>query len=89
MNEPKHIIKICTAGSCRRNFCADTIKAAEKELGTAIDSVTLDGKTSLQQCGCLGNCSQGPSAMINDKLHGEMLPKKMKEKIRELHSKQH
>lgn len=84
MNEPKHIIKICTSGSCRKNFCADTIKAAEKELGTAIDSVTLDGKTSLQQCGCLGNCSEGPSAVINDRLYGKMLPKEMKRKIQEL-----
>ena len=84
MNEPKHTINICMSGACRRNFCEDTVKAAEKELEIDLNQTTPDGEVALSQCGCLGNCSQGPSAMINGDLFGGMLPKEMKKKIQEL-----
>lgn len=82
--EPKNTIKICGSGSCRRNFCADTIKAAEKELNIEIGETTPDGGIELTQCGCLGNCGEGPSAIINGRLYGHMFPKEIKKKIQEI-----
>lgn len=86
--EPKHTINICMAGACQRNFCKDSVKAAEKELGIELNQVTPDGKIALSQCGCLGNCSKGPSAMIDGNLYGGMLPRQMKNKIREMKDEQ-
>lgn len=85
--EPLHTINICMAGACQRNFCKDTVKAAKKELGIELNSTTPDGKISLSQCGCLGNCSKGPSAMIDGEVFGGMLPRQIKQKIRALKEK--
>ncbi|MDP4008682.1 MAG: NAD(P)H-dependent oxidoreductase subunit E [Candidatus Peregrinibacteria bacterium] len=83
-SDAKNTIKICASGACKRNFCADTIKAAEKELDIEIGNTTPDGNIELTACGCLGNCSQGPSTMINGKLFGRMFPKEIKKKIQKL-----
>ena len=82
MTDPKHTIKICHGGACQRNFCRDTVKAAEQTLDMEID--TEKGGISLEKCLCLGNCSQGPSVMINDILYGGMFPKVVKKVLGEL-----
>ena len=66
-----------------------SIKAAEKELDIEINNTTPDGEISLSQCGCLGNCSKGPSAMINGKVFGGMLPRQIKKVIREMKEGDH
>jgi NADH:ubiquinone oxidoreductase subunit E len=39
--------------------------------------VTPDGLFSLQPARCLGACGLAPVVMIDDKIHGELTPKKM------------
>ena len=82
-----HQIAICVSDSCRKNFSLDTLKAAEKTLGISAGEATPDNQFSLFMYGCLGNCSDGPSAMIDNKLYGKIFPREIKEKINELKQK--
>jgi NADH:ubiquinone oxidoreductase subunit E len=59
-----HIIKVCQAGSCRRNFAEDSLKRAEKVLQIKAGESTPDGQFRLETCGCLSNCDDGPNVFI-------------------------
>ena len=92
-----HIIKICQAGSCRRNYAEESLKKAEALLQIKAGEKTPDGKISLETCGCLSNCDFGPNVFIGTQnpsplsfimgdgaVENHMTPKRMEERIREL-----
>ena len=67
-----------------RNFSGDTLKAAEGALQINAGQTTPDGIFSLSVCGCLGNCTEGPSVMIDDKIHAKIMPRDIKSKISDM-----
>ncbi|MFA6024463.1 MAG: NAD(P)H-dependent oxidoreductase subunit E [Candidatus Gracilibacteria bacterium] len=91
-----HIVKICTAGSCTRNFGLETLERAEKVLGIKAGETTPDGKFRLEKTGCLSQCELGPNvaflsqesplSMLFTEGHIEhhMLPSRIEAKLNQL-----
>lgn len=73
----EHVISICLGTACYVRGAADILQAIKDELKIDVGEVTPDGLFSLQPARCLGACGLAPVVMIDDKIHGELTPKKM------------
>jgi formate dehydrogenase subunit gamma len=72
----RHVVKVCRAESCQavdgRRLCAH----AEERLGTPMGETSPDGRTTLEQVFCLGNCALSPAIMVDGKLYGRVTPER-------------
>lgn len=73
----KHVISVCLGTACYVKGAGQLMQALKDELGIEVGEVTDDGLFSLQPARCLGACGLAPVVMIDDKIHGELTPKKM------------
>jgi len=68
----KHVLKLCRAEACQA-VGADALAAhVKKKLGVDWGGTTADGEWTLEPVFCLGLCMVGPSAMIDDEVHGAL-----------------
>lgn len=67
-----HRVLICRAEACQSVGAEPLAAHAQARLGIAFGQTTDDGRVSLDQVFCLGNCALGPSVMVNDTLHGRV-----------------
>jgi len=78
LNPPgQHVISICLGTACYVKGAGQILQVLKDELKIDVGEVTPDGLFSLQPARCLGACGLAPVAMIDDKIHGELTPKKM------------
>lgn len=80
----QHVIKICRAEACQSMGTERLCHHAEAKLGTKLGSTSADGRYTVEQVFCLGNCALSPAIMIDDKLHGKVDPKRFDEIIADL-----
>ena len=73
----QHVISICLGTACYVRGAAQILQTLRDELKIDMGQVTPDGLFSLQPARCLGACGLAPVVMIDDKIHGELTPKKM------------
>jgi NADH:ubiquinone oxidoreductase subunit E len=71
------VISICLGTACYVRGAAQILQTLRDELKIDMGQVTPDGLFSLQPARCLGACGLAPVVMIDDKIHGELTPKKM------------
>ncbi len=77
----KHVISVCLGTACYVRGAAQILEAVKDELKIDMGGVTDDGLFSLQPARCLGACGLAPVVMIDDKIHGELTPKKITQLI--------
>ncbi len=70
----KYQISVCLGTACYVKGAAEVLKSLEDELGIKFGETTPDLKFSIAQTRCLGDCSNAPVVMINDKLYGKVQP---------------
>ena len=73
----QHVISICLGTACYVRGAGQILQTLKDELKIDVGEVTPDGLFSLQPARCLGACGLAPVVMIDDKIHGELTPKKM------------
>ncbi len=73
----KHVISVCLGTACYVKGAAQILQTVKDELKIDVGGITEDGLFSLQPARCLGACGLAPVVMIDDKIHGELTPKKM------------
>jgi NADH-quinone oxidoreductase subunit E/NADP-reducing hydrogenase subunit HndA len=73
----KHVISVCLGTACYVKGAGPLMQALKDELKIEVGEVTPDGMFSLQSARCLGACGLAPVVMIDDKIHGDLTPKKM------------
>jgi len=73
----QHVISICLGTACYVRGASQILQTLRDELKIDMGQVTEDGLFSLQPARCLGACGLAPVVMIDDKIHGELTPKKM------------
>jgi len=73
----EHVISICLGTACYVRGAGQILQTLKDELKIDMGQVTEDGLFSLQPARCLGACGLAPVAMIDDKIHGDLTPKKM------------
>ena len=70
----RHVVRICLGESCVANHCKRTLKELEKTLGVRLGETTRDGRFTLEKVYCVGNCAVSPSVMIDEDVHGRVVP---------------
>jgi formate dehydrogenase subunit gamma len=67
----KHLVKICRAESCQAVGTDELCRHAEHSLNTKLGGTTADGKVTIEEVFCLGNCALSPAVMVDDeRLYG-------------------
>ena len=79
-----HIIKICRAEACQAMGTDTLCRHAEKSLQTEMGGTSKDGKVTIEQVFCLGNCALSPAILIGDKLYGKVDAKRFDEIVANL-----
>lgn len=78
----KHRIGVCMGTACYVKGAANIQNEVMKMLGIRLGETSEDGLFTLAPTRCLGDCSQSPAMMIDDKVYGHLTVKKAKEIIK-------
>lgn len=70
----KYRISICMGTACYVRGAAQILDKLKQQLGIEVGEVTDDGLFSLDECMCMGACGLAPVMMVNDHVHGRLLP---------------
>jgi NADP-reducing hydrogenase subunit HndA len=70
----KHRIAVCLGTACYVKGSQNILDELEKELGVKAGSTTPDGNFTLEATRCLGCCGLAPVIMIDDEVHGRLVP---------------
>ncbi|MDD5101905.1 MAG: NAD(P)H-dependent oxidoreductase subunit E [Endomicrobiaceae bacterium] len=73
----KYNISVCMGTACYVKGGSEVLTAVKEELDIEIGQTTEDLLFSLHEARCIGACGLAPVAMINDKIYGELTPKKI------------
>jgi len=80
----KHTIKFCMGTACYVGGAAQLIDKAKQLVGVDLGKTTDDGNITLEECRCVGACSQAPVVVIDETIHGRVKPSKMAQLIRSI-----
>ena len=73
----RHIIRQCDGTACHVRNSAGIVTAVENHLGIKAGETTEDYKYTFEVVYCLGSCGLAPVAMIDDQVHGQLVPESM------------
>ena len=65
-------VAICQAEACRSVGAADLAEHAQRSIGCKFGETTDDGRITLDEVFCFGNCALGPAVQVGEKLHGRV-----------------
>jgi formate dehydrogenase subunit gamma len=66
------LVRICRAEACQAMGAEALAAHAAARLGVALGETTSDGRVTLEQVFCLGNCALSPAVMIDGEVFGRM-----------------
>ena len=66
----KTVVRLCAAEACQAAGGREFIADVEKKFALKMGETSASGDVTLEPVYCLGLCSTGPAAMVNDKLVG-------------------
>ncbi|NOT24066.1 MAG: formate dehydrogenase [Nitrospiraceae bacterium] len=69
----RHLIRVCTGESCMANQGGRVFRAIQDHVGVAAGRTTSEGRFTLEQMSCVGNCAVSPTVMIDEDLHGRVI----------------
>lgn len=78
----RHIIRICRSPVCRLVGVTDVLAELNRLLAIDIGETTPDRRFTLETTECLGQCDAAPAMMIDDVIHGNLTPEKIRGIIR-------
>jgi NADH-quinone oxidoreductase subunit E len=72
----KHTIKFCLGTACYVAGVPQLIEKAKQMLNIEMGETTPDGQITLEECRCVGACSQAPVVVVDEDVHGKLRPNK-------------
>jgi NADH-quinone oxidoreductase subunit E len=75
----RHVIQFCENAPCHVVGGREVWKALVEEVKLAPGETSADGRWTLITTSCLGVCSVGPVVMIDDDVHGNVEPKRVRD----------
>ncbi|MDP2965914.1 MAG: NAD(P)H-dependent oxidoreductase subunit E [Pelolinea sp.] len=78
----KHTIKFCMGTACYVGGAAQLIDKAKQLIGIEMGKTTDDGNITMEECRCVGACSQAPVVVVDESIHGRVQPSKVATLIR-------
>ena len=82
----KYTIKICLGTACYVAGVGQLIEKAKQTLNIDLGETTPDGQITLEECRCVGACSQAPVVVVNDEVQGRMRPNKFPQIVKKVQS---
>ncbi len=70
----KYRISVCLGTACYVKGSGKVYEKLQEVLGLKEGECTPDGKFSLESCRCVGACGLAPVLMVNDDVHGRLVP---------------
>jgi len=67
-------VSICLGTACYVRGAGQILLEFEKELKVKVGQTTEDGLFTLEACRCLGACGLAPVLVVNDNVHGRLVP---------------
>jgi NADH-quinone oxidoreductase subunit E len=74
----RHVIRICKSVPCFLQNGETVAASLQKELGIAPGETTADGRFTFLLTNCIGACDQAPAMLVDDEIHGNLTPSKIK-----------
>ncbi|GAH65541.1 unnamed protein product, partial [marine sediment metagenome] len=73
----KYVIKICSSTPCYMAGSENLLKYFKDKLKIQEGETTAEGLFTLEMTSCLGICAVAPAMMVNNKVYGDLTPKKL------------
>lgn len=73
----RHHIRICRSLSCSLGGSEALLERLRTRLGIHPGEMTSDGRLSLEEVECLGNCDKAPCALIDFEEHPRLTPESL------------
>ncbi|RPH62491.1 MAG: NAD(P)H-dependent oxidoreductase subunit E [Chloroflexi bacterium] len=80
----KHLIRVCDGTACHVRGAPKSVEAIEAALKVKAGGTSEDYKYSMEIVYCLGSCGLAPVAVVNDKVYGQIEPKKIVKQLEKL-----
>ena len=80
----RNLIRICDGTACHVRGAPKSVEAIENALKIQGNGTSPDYKYSMEIVYCLGSCGLAPVAVVNDKVYGQIEPKKIVEQLEKL-----
>ncbi len=78
----RHTVKFCMGTACYVGGTPQLIEKAKQVLGIDLGETTADGNVTMEQCRCVGACSQAPVIVVDEQIHGRVRPNKLPQILR-------
>ena len=75
----RHVVQFCESAPCHVVGGRETWQALQEALNLQPGETSADGKWTLVTTSCLGICSVGPVIVIDDDVHGNVEPKRVRD----------
>ena len=80
----RNLIRVCDGTACHVRGAQKSVEAIESALKVPAGGTSEDYKYSMEIVYCLGSCGLAPVAVVNDKVYGQIEPKKIVEQLEKL-----
>ncbi len=80
----KHTIKFCLGTACYVAGVPQLVEKAKQMLNIELGQTTPDGQITLEECRCVGACSQAPVVVVNEEVQGKVRPNKFPQILRKV-----
>jgi NADH:ubiquinone oxidoreductase subunit E len=80
----KNLVRVCDGTACHVRGAPKSVEAIENALNIKAGGTSADYKFSMEIVYCLGSCGLAPVAVVNDKVYGQIEPKKIVEQLEKL-----
>ncbi|GAB4529790.1 MAG: hypothetical protein Fur0018_16640 [Anaerolineales bacterium] len=74
----RHVVQFCESAPCHVTGGRELWQALCDALGIQAGETTPDGEWTLVTTSCLGQCDRGPNLIIDDDLHFQVTPQRLK-----------
>jgi len=73
----KNIVRVCRGTACHVRGGKTILKLVKRQLGIEEGETTPDMEYTLETVACIGVCALAPNMVVNNKIYGNMNPKKV------------
>ncbi len=80
----KHTIKFCLGTACYVAGVPQLIEKAKQMLNIDLGETTADGQITLEECRCVGACSQAPVVVVDEEVQGKLRPNKFPQVLKKV-----
>jgi len=70
----RHLIRVCLGESCTANYGGLVLRAIQEHVRVEGGGTKPEGRFTVEQMSCAGNCAVSPTVMIDEDLCGRVSP---------------